>query len=123
MTEFMQRKILFIVNPNSGKRNSAKILDIIKNNFPKEIKYEIGLWKNIDEFNVLTEKLKTENFTDAVAVGGDGSVNLVARTILNSNIVLGIIPTGSGNGLAFIRLQNKNRRSLKTNCKRKNRTN
>ena len=107
MDKFMERKILFIVNPNSGKRNSGKIIDIIKNKLdqsvvegPIDIKFEVGLWKNISEFNLLAEKLKKENFTDAVAVGGDGSVNLVASTILNSNIVLGIVPTGSGNGLA-----------------------
>jgi diacylglycerol kinase (ATP) len=96
----MSRKLLFIVNPRSGKRNSAKIIEIIHKNLQGKINYEIGLWTNIDEFNLLSQRLKNENFTDAIAVGGDGSVNLVAKTILNTPLVLGIIPTGSGNGLA-----------------------
>ncbi len=96
----MSRKLLFIVNPRSGKRNSGKIIDIINKILYGKINYEIGLWTNIDEFDVLAQKLKSENFTEAIAVGGDGSVNLVAKTILNSPLTLGILPTGSGNGLA-----------------------
>jgi YegS/Rv2252/BmrU family lipid kinase len=96
----MSRKLLFIVNPRSGKRNSGKIIDIINKTLAGKINYEIGLWTNIDEFNVLAQKLKNENFSEAIAVGGDGSVNLVGKTILKSDIILGIIPTGSGNGLA-----------------------
>lgn len=96
----MSRKLLFIVNPRSGKRNSGKITDIIHKTLSGKINYEIGLWTNIEEFNVLAKKLNTENFTEAIAVGGDGSVNLVGKTILKSNIILGIVPTGSGNGLA-----------------------
>lgn len=96
----MSRKLLFIVNPRSGKRNSGKIIDIIHKTLSGKINYEIGLWTNINEFNVLAQKLKSENFNAAIAVGGDGSVNLVGKTILRSDITLGIIPTGSGNGLA-----------------------
>lgn len=96
----MSRKLLFIVNPRSGKRNSGKIIEIIHKTLLGKVNYDIGLWSNIDEFNVLTQKLMTEHFTEAIAVGGDGSVNLVGKTILKSNITLGIVPTGSGNGLA-----------------------
>lgn len=96
----MSRKLLFIVNPRSGKRNSGKIIDIIHKTLSGKINYEIGLWTNIEEFNVLAKKLNTENFTEAIAVGGDGSVNLVGKTILKSSFTLGIVPTGSGNGLA-----------------------
>lgn len=96
----MSRKLLFVVNPRSGKRNSGKIIDIIHKTLSGKINYEIGLWTNIEEFNILAEKLDSGKFTEAIAVGGDGSVNLVAKTILNTSLVLGIVPTGSGNGLA-----------------------
>ena len=96
----MSRKLLFIINPRSGKRNSGKIIDIINKTLKGKIDYEIGLWTTIDDFNVLAKKLKEENFTDAIAVGGDGSVNLVAKTILKTTLILGIVPAGSGNGLA-----------------------
>ena len=39
--------------------------------------------------------------TIAVAGGGDGTVNLVARNIAGKDIRLGIIPLGSSNGLAY----------------------
>jgi len=96
----MPRKLLFIINPRSGKRNSGKIISIIRETIGKAVDYDIGLWTNIDEFNLLAKKLMDEHFTDAIAVGGDGSVNLVAKSILNTNLTLGIVPAGSGNGLA-----------------------
>jgi len=96
----MQRKLLFIVNPKSGKKNSGKIIESIHASLSGKLNYEIALWTNINEFNIIAEKLKNENFTDAIAVGGDGSVNLVAKTILNTSLTLGIVPAGSGNGLA-----------------------
>jgi diacylglycerol kinase family enzyme len=67
---------------------------------PATIPYEIQTWKNLEEFKLVEEKLQSGNYTDAIAVGGDGSVNLTGRTILNTGITLGIIPAGSGNGLA-----------------------
>lgn len=103
----MSRKLLFIVNPRSGKKNSGEIIDAINKTLPDTLSYEIALWTNINEFNSIATKLsqrdafgKKGNFTDAIAVGGDGSVNLVAKTILNTELTLGIVPAGSGNGLA-----------------------
>jgi diacylglycerol kinase (ATP) len=96
----MPRKILFIVNPNAGKRISDQIISTIKKQIPETISYEIAVWKDKDHFNEITHLLETEKYTDAVAVGGDGTVNHVAKTILNTGITLGIVPIGSGNGLA-----------------------
>jgi len=96
----MPRKILFIVNPNAGKRISDRIISTIRKEFPKDISYHVAIWKDKDHFEEITGMLKTEGYTDAVAVGGDGTVNYVAKTILNSGIRLGIVPIGSGNGLA-----------------------
>ena len=50
--------------------------------------------------SIIASKAKDDNIDIAVAVGGDGTVNEVARAIVNSNTALGIIPCGSGNGLA-----------------------
>src|SRR4051812_26025505 len=96
----MPRKLLFIVNPNAGKRISDHIIDSLRKEFPENIYYQIAIWKDKDHFEEITSMLKTEGYTDAIAVGGDGTVNHVAKTILNSGITLGIVPIGSGNGLA-----------------------
>ena len=96
----MPRKVLFIVNPNAGKKISDKIIQVIRKEFPQNIYYQIVIWKDKNHFDEITALLKTQDYTDAIAVGGDGTVNHVAKTILNTNITLGIVPIGSGNGLA-----------------------
>ena len=96
----MSRKLLFIVNPNAGKRVSDQIIGIIRKEFPQNLYYQVVIWKDKDHFDEITTILKTQGYTDAIAVGGDGTVNHVAKTILNTGIRLGIVPIGSGNGLA-----------------------
>ena len=96
----MPRKLLFIVNPNAGKKISEKVIQTIRKELPVDIYYQIVVWKDKDHFEEITSLLKTQGYTDAIAVGGDGTVNQVAKTILNTNIALGIVPIGSGNGLA-----------------------
>ncbi|MCE3225985.1 MAG: diacylglycerol kinase [Bacteroidetes bacterium] len=96
----MSRKLLFIINPKAGKKLGPSLLPLIEQKLKGKLDYEVSLWSNINEFNLISEKLFKEKFTDAIAVGGDGTVNIVAKTILGSNLKLGIIPAGSGNGLA-----------------------
>lgn len=48
----------------------------------------------------LTRKALADGATCIIAVGGDGTVNEIARAMIHSNAVLGIVPKGSGNGLA-----------------------
>lgn len=94
------RRILFIVNPNAGKKISAKLIETIRKEMPPTIYSEIVIWKNAGYFEDIIQKLRSGDYTDAVAVGGDGTVNQVAKCILNTGIALGIVPAGSGNGLA-----------------------
>ncbi len=96
----MTRKVLFIVNPNAGKKISDKIVENIKKHFPSSIDYLIMIWKDRYHFEDILRSLKTDGYTDAVAVGGDGTVNQVAKSIIDLPISLGIVPIGSGNGLA-----------------------
>lgn len=97
----MKKSIIFIMNPISGTAKKARI--------PKQI----DEWLDKDKFDYsvintmyaghATEIARTakENGTNIViAVGGDGTVNEVARSIIHSDTTLGIIPCGSGNGLA-----------------------
>ena len=68
----MPRKLLFIVNPNAGKRVSDHIIETIRKEFPQNIYFQIVIWKDKDHFDEITELLKTQGYTDAIAVGGDG---------------------------------------------------
>ncbi|MEO6303362.1 MAG: YegS/Rv2252/BmrU family lipid kinase [Bacteroidia bacterium] len=96
----MSRKLLFIVNPNAGKKISGRLIDTIKKEFPQNIYYQIVIWKDRDHFKEVLDILHSQEYTDAIAVGGDGTVNAVAKSIVGTNITLGIVPAGSGNGLA-----------------------
>ncbi len=94
------KKVAFIVNPKAGVKKKIDIPQLIRSNFSKDIESEILIWDNKNNFESIQQKVLNENFTIAVAVGGDGTVNEVAKTVNHSNVALGIIPFGSGNGLA-----------------------
>ncbi|MDP3557486.1 MAG: YegS/Rv2252/BmrU family lipid kinase [Bacteroidota bacterium] len=96
----MEKKLLFIINPKAGKKLGPTLLPLIEKKIKAKINYDVSIWENVDDFNNITQKLFSENYTHAIAVGGDGTVNMVAKTILSKDITLGIIPAGSGNGLA-----------------------
>lgn len=97
----LKKKILFIINPISGGLNKTlfpsligKYLDL--NLFDVQIIYS--------EYHGHAKQIATQglidNFEVVVAVGGDGTINEVASVLESSGKIMGIIPCGSGNGLA-----------------------
>lgn len=94
------KKVVFIVNPKAGVKKKIDVPQLIADNFSKEIPSEILIWKDKNDFEKIRERIFAGNFTIAVAVGGDGTVNEVAKTVNHTNVALGVIPFGSGNGLA-----------------------
>jgi len=101
ITKSTRKRILFIVNPISGTRGKESILHIINNTIDKETFEPEILFtrKKGDALQIISEKI-AEGFKYFVAVGGDGTVNEVGSAIINTDCVMGIIPLGSGNGLA-----------------------
>lgn len=91
--------IHFILNPNAGTNSLQKRERIVKslNGIPNSKVWQTERVKHASE---LTEIAISEGATKVIAIGGDGTINEVASALLNSNIPLGIIPMGSGNGLA-----------------------
>ena len=85
--------MLFIINPISGQGKKERIASYIK---------DMGHKILYTEYPGHGEHLARETTEDVVvAVGGDGTVNEVARGLIGSNKTLGIIPCGSGDGLAL----------------------
>ncbi len=97
----MKKKAIFIINLISGTSDKAAIPGLIDQYLDKEqFDYEIAITQYAGHASEIASKAKDEGVELVVAVGGDGTVNEVARAIVHSNTALGIIPCGSGNGLA-----------------------
>ena len=94
-------KYLFVVNPISGDRNKENILEQIQT-FSEAHKLQQLIVKTTggDDEKEIRIAIKEFEPDVVVAVGGDGTVNLVAKIVAGTNLVLGIVPMGSGNGLS-----------------------
>lgn len=97
----MKKKILFIINPISGIGKHKTVEKLIDKKLNRNIfDYEIAYTKAGKHAIELSKCGAEENFDTIVAVGGDGSVNEVSRSLIGSNTNLAILPCGSGNGTA-----------------------
>ncbi len=93
--------ILFIINPNSGTLNKSDIPRLIDKYIDHEkFSFSIRFTQYAGHATLLAEEAQKVGTNVVVAVGGDGTVNEVARAIVGTPTALGIIPCGSGNGLA-----------------------
>ena len=97
-----KQRIGFIINPISGTNKKKHIPDLIEENLSKELflKPDILFTEHKGHAIEIARKLAQQKYDIVVAVGGDGTVNEVAQGLLHTETVLGIIPVGSGNGLA-----------------------
>ena len=97
----MQRRIIYMVNPISGTGNKSHLLyEVAARTQEKRIPFEIIPTNAANDYAALREKIVSESITDVVIIGGDGTFSGVAGALLNVNVQFGIIPVGSGNGLA-----------------------
>ncbi|WP_282015267.1 diacylglycerol/lipid kinase family protein [Marinifilum flexuosum] len=94
-------KILFIINPIAGKKAGKNIhQDIIRYLDTDKFKPHFKYSEYSGHISEITEHGLKKNYRAIIAVGGDGTVNETGRILVHSNIPMGIIPIGSGNGLA-----------------------
>ena len=97
----MKKKICFIVNPISGVGRQKIIEKLIDTQLDRTLfDYEIAYTNAPKHATELAKQAVSDNCNIVVAVGGDGSVNEIAKGLIGSNTAMAIIPTGSGNGLA-----------------------
>lgn len=93
--------ILFIINPISGGRGKLRIPDFIDKYLDKEkFSPNFVFSEYVGHAGELADEASTKNFDVIIAAGGDGTINEVATKVLKHNKILGILPLGSGNGLA-----------------------
>jgi len=95
--QIQPKDILFVINPNSGKQNPESIIKQITNS-GHQIDYH--LTQSLDEFNELFDE-KINSYKVVVICGGDGSVNCTLKHLaLKKELILAVLPNGSGNGFA-----------------------
>lgn len=96
-----KKKIRFIINPISGVKKKSVVEKLILQELDKSaFEYEICYTKAAGHAIELSAEAAEKDFDFVVAVGGDGSLNEVAQSLVGKRTCLGIIPVGSGNGLA-----------------------
>ncbi len=93
-----KKNILFLINPISGIGKKGDLPALIDTHLTKH-NYEIRSTEYRKHGEEIAQAEKS-NFDAIIAIGGDGTVNEIAGALAGSSCALGIIPAGSGNGLA-----------------------
>ena len=97
----MKTKTVVVVNPISGVGKQKKIENLLKENLNQDLfDYTVRYTEHIHHGTEIAREAVDQGYDCVVAVGGDGSVNDVAQGLKDSGVTMGIIPCGSGNGLA-----------------------
>jgi diacylglycerol kinase (ATP) len=96
------QNILYIINPISGTRTKKDLQAFIeKQTVERKIPFQIFPSVASGDYSFLHTVIKESKITDVVIAGGDGTVSQVVYSLMNCNVNFGIIPCGSGNGLAY----------------------
>jgi diacylglycerol kinase (ATP) len=98
----MQRRFIYFINPISGTKGKIVLIETLKKiTAEKNIPFQVLHTNAAGDYSYLQQKIREERITDVIICGGDGTVNQVAHALLGADVNVGIIPMGSGNGLAF----------------------
>lgn len=95
------KKIFFIVNPISGKGKHNITLEYIKTLFDEK-SFDVHVLNSTYKRHAvtLTQEALAANADIIVACGGDGTIHEVATEVVGKDVIFGVVPVGSGNGLA-----------------------
>lgn len=95
------KKIKFVVNPISGTQSKELILSLLDEKIDKtKYSWEVVYTERAGHAVEIAAQAAEEKTDMVVAIGGDGTINEIARSLVHTDTALGIIPCGSGNGLA-----------------------
>ena len=116
----MKKKILLIVNPISGTKSKVDAPSLINTYINKDLfDFDIRFTEYPGHATQMAREAVDEHYDIVAAVGGDGTVNEVARSLVNTPTALAVIPCGSGNGLArhlFIPMRAKEAIDILNDC-------
>lgn len=96
-----KKKVYVIINPVSGARSKRSVPEKIQKEIDPHL-HDVHMFLTGYEGHateIATEAVN-KNIDCVIAVGGDGTINEIAKVLVNTDVIFGIIPSGSGNGLA-----------------------
>ena len=97
----LKKKILVIINPISGAAHRDYMPEIVNRNLDSErFDVYVRFTQGPGHATEMAKKAIEHQFDGVIAIGGDGTINETASALINSPTALGIVPCGSGNGLA-----------------------
>ena len=98
----MQQRIIYIINPIAGTRTKKDLQQFIEQKTREQgIPFLVFPSVASGDYSFLRSIIKEEKITDVVIAGGDGTVSQVVSSLMKEDVNFGIIPCGSGNGLAL----------------------
>ena len=112
----MSRRLIYLINPVSGTRQKQSLSTLISEITTQQgIPFEILPTLASGDYEFLQQKIEEEKVTDVVICGGDGTVNQVVYPLAKTGVRFGLIPMGSGNGLALAaKISKETRQALDT---------
>lgn len=96
------RHIIYIINPISGTRSKKDLRAFIESS-TADAKIPCTIFPSVasGDYSFLIPVIRENQTTDIVIAGGDGTVSQVVSSLMEQKVNFGIIPCGSGNGLAY----------------------
>ncbi|MFD1604091.1 diacylglycerol/lipid kinase family protein [Flavobacterium artemisiae] len=97
----MKKNVLFVVNPISGDLDKSDLIEAVQefaatNHFDLEV-YETTGKNDLKEIQKIYDQYIPERI---VVAGGDGTIKMVAEAMEEHDVIIGILPAGSANGLS-----------------------
>lgn len=97
----MKNNLLLVINPTAGSIDVKSVL-LKTEEWSQKFKYNLRVFRTTGKNDnaKLNDLLQSMDFKRVVVAGGDGTINMVALKLIDTEIILGILPCGSANGLA-----------------------
>lgn len=95
------QKVKFVINPISGTHDKRSIIHLFGEILDRtRFSWEVAYTERAGHATEIAAQAANEKVDIVVAVGGDGTMNEIARSLIHTDTALAILPFGSGNGLA-----------------------
>lgn len=108
----VNRHLLFLFNPKSGSQKNKRLYDEVHEACTRSsIRYEIQASRADGNYDETRRHILNNAITDVIIAGGDGTISAVISALRDLPVVFGILPLGSGNGLALAAGISRNLRS------------